>query len=46
MSKAPKVIRSFQAVGCLSKKPATSTKFRLGKMSMIRWLATSQTVVA
>ena len=37
MSRAPKRIRSFQPLGCRSIQPATSTYFRVGKMSMIWW---------
>jgi len=46
MSRAPKQIRSFQDLGCLSIQLATSVYLRVGKMSMIWWFSTSATVVA
>ena len=42
----PEVTRDFQASLWWSKKPATSTNLRVGRMSMIWWCSTSVTVVA
>ena len=46
MSRAPKRMRSFQDLGCLSIQPATSVYLRVGRISMIWWFSTSATVVA